>query len=328
MILEVRFLILLFLTFSCSNNKEVKIVEDQVFNIQGYTQGTTYNIKYIFHKEKIKKNEIDSLLSIIDYSMSSYIDTSNLSLINDNQTVQIDSLLQKVLDRSLDLCFQTGGAFDVTIAPLVNAFGFGFDNSQQNINDIFFHNVGCDKFHIQDGDIIKNKNVQIDVNGIAQGFSVDFIADYFNKKGVFDFMIEIGGEVFCSGTKKGKEWVLGISNPLSDPADYIFRVSIKDKALATSGSTRKINKIGDSVYTHIMSPRNLSPIKNNLLSVSVIATNCMDADAYATAFMEMGLDKSKDFLKLNILDIEALFIFQDTISGEMVDFKTTGFSIL
>ena len=328
MILAVRFLVFLFLLFSCSNNKQIDSFQTKLYNIQGYTQGTTYNIKYIFHKEKIKKDQIDSLLSIIDYSMSSYIDFSNLSLINNNQTVQIDSLLQKVLDRSLDLCFQTDGAFDITVAPVVNAYGFGVNNYLKNIDDDFSPNVGCDKFYTQDGDIFKNQNVQIDVNGIAQGFSVDFIASFFNNQGVVDYMIEVGGEVFCSGTKKDKKWVLGLSNPLSDPSDYIFRVLLKDKALATSGSTRKINKIRDSVYTHIISPHTLSPIKNNLLSVSVIANNCMDADAYATAFMEMGLYKSKKFLKSNMLDIEALFIFQDTILDEITYFKTTGFSVL
>tara|TARA_B100001250_G_scaffold406935_1_gene426815 strand:+ start:733 stop:1719 length:987 start_codon:yes stop_codon:yes gene_type:complete len=328
MILEVRFLILFFLVFSCSSNKQIESSDNKVYNIQGYTQGTTYNIKYIFYKEKIKKNEIDSLLSIIDYSMSSYIESSNLSLINNNQTVQIDSLLQKVLNRSLDLCFQTEGAFDVTVAPLVNAYGFGVNDDIKNINDNFFPNVGCDKFYVQDGEIVKNKNIQIDVNGIAQGFSVDFIANYFNEQGVFDYMIEIGGEVFCSGMKQGKKWVLGISDPLNHPSDFVFRVALKDKALATSGSTRKINNIGDSLYTHIISSHSLSPIKNNLLSVSVIASNCIDADAYATAFMAMGLDESKIFLKSNMLDIEALFIFQDTILGKIADFKTTGFNVL
>ena len=324
MISVVRLLLLLLLFNSCSNSNK-KNSKNQIHTIKGYTQGTTYNVKYLHPEKKIQKNELDSLLNIIDQSMSSYIDSSNLSLINNNKTVKIDDLLKKVLNRSLELCFQTDGSFDITVAPLVNTYGFGRKNVI-NLDNGFA--IGCDSFYIKNGEVIKNENVQIDVNGIAQGFSVDFLSNYFKSKGVLNYMIEIGGEVYCSGMKEEKKWILGVSNPLSNPSDYLFKVPLYNKALATSGSTRKTNQVKDSIYTHIISPKTLEPIKNNLLSVSVIADNCMDADAYATAFMEMGLRNSKLFLESNQLSIEVLFIYTDIISGKMTDFRTEGFNLL
>lgn len=326
MILVVRFFLVLFLFNSCSNSNKTQNSKNKIYTIQGYTQGTTYNIKYIYPEKKIQKKELDSLLNIIDQSMSSYIDSSNLSLINNNENIKIDYLLKKVLNRSLELCFQTNGSFDVTVAPLVNAYGFGAKKNEINLDGDF--DIGCDSFHIKNGKVVKNKNVQLDVNGIAQGFSVDFLSNYFNSKGVLNYMIEIGGEVYCSGMKQEDKWVLGISNPLGNPSEHIFKLPLHDKALATSGSTRKNNQIEGSVYTHIISSNTQEPIKNNLLSVSVIAENCMDADAYATALMEMGLRDSKYFLESNPLSIEVLFIYIDTISGKIADFRTEGFKLL
>ena len=324
LVVRLLLLLLLFLFNSCSNSNK-KNSTNHIHTIQGYAQGTTYNVKYIYPEKYIQKKELDSLLNVIDKSMSSYIDSSNLSLINNNETVEIDELLKQVLNKSLDLCAQTDGSFDVTVAPLVSAYGFGPENAINLDNDF---SIGCDSFYIENGEVVKNENVQIDVNGIAQGFSVDFLSNYFKSKGVLNFMIEIGGEVYCSGMKKGEKWILGVSNPLGNPSDYLFKVPLYNKALATSGSTRKNNQVKDSVYTHIISPNTQEPIKNNLLSVSVIADNCMDADAYATAFMEMGLRDSKYFLESNELNIEVLFIYTDTISGEMIDFRTAGFNLL
>ena len=324
MTLVVR-LFFLFLFFSCSSHKKSSSFEKKVFNIVGYTQGTTYNIKYFFNNEKIKKNEIDSLLDIIDYSMSSYIDSSNISQINNNSTNKLDTLLKKVLERSIIICENTDGSFDVTIAPLVNSFGFGAQKKLQTIEGDPSLLVGCDKFKINDNLILKENNVKIDVNGIAQGFSVDFISSYFNSKGIFNYMIEIGGEVYCSGEKNNKNWTLGVSDPLGSPNDYIYKVPLKNKALATSGSTRKLSL--DSNYTHIISPSNYFPIQNNLLSVSVVANNCMDADAYATAFMEMGIKRSMEFLEKNTYNLEVMFVYLDSLSGNMLDLRTDGFIV-
>jgi len=324
------------LIISCSNNKGIQTPEKSIYTIQGNAQGTTYNIKYVFSQKIIQKNELDSMLNIIDMSMSSYIEDSNLSLINDNVTTRLDSLLEIVLLKSIDVCIQTEGSFDVTIAPLVQAYGFGpkndsvYNYDSTNLIDCCdkLLLIGCDKLLINDGNIKKEKNVKIDVNGIAQGFSVDFLSNYLKTKEIDDFMIEIGGEVFCSGSKKGEKWILGISDPLGHPSNYLYKVPLCNQALATSGSTRKTNQIGDNIVTHIISPHTLFPIENNLLSVSVISSNCMDADAYATALMEMGLQKSRTFLTKNQIDIEVLFIYIDTDSGEREVFQTEGFNFL
>ena len=181
MTLVVRFFIILVLVISCSNNKEIQIPEKSIYTIQGKTQGTTYNIKYLFNQKIIQKSQLDSMLNIIDMSMSSYIEDSNLSLINDNITTKLDSLLEIVILKSIDVCVQTEGSFDITIAPLVQAYGFGPKNDSVYTFDSTGL-IGCDKLVITDGEIKKEKNVKIDVNGIAQGFSVDFLSNYFQTK--------------------------------------------------------------------------------------------------------------------------------------------------
>ena len=321
MISVVRLFFFLILFFSCSKKKS-SISENNIFKIQGYTQGTTYNIKYVSNNQKIKKNEIDSLFNIIDLSMSSYIEDSNISLINNNITNKVDTLLLYVLKKSKIICSKTDGSFDVTVAPLVNSYGFGPQKKPVLTDDISLI-VGCDKFKINRDLIFKDNSVQIDVNGIAQGYSVDFISKYFSSKEILNYMIEIGGEVYCSGKKNNENWILGISNPLKNPHDYIFKVPLENRALATSGTTRKINL--DSNHTHIISPHTYVPIQNNLLSVSVIADNCMDADAYATAFMEMGIKKSLDFLEKNEDNLEVMFVYLDSLSNDMMEFRTDGF---
>ena len=293
-------LVLVLLLFSCTRK------ENSIFLIEGKTQGTFYTIKYFSSSKKINKNNIDSVLTILDMSMSSYIDSSNISRINDNYTIKIDTFLNKVVSRSLSICNQTDGAFDITIAPIVNAYGFGPKSSDFNFKHL--DQLGCDALSIDNGIINKkHKSIELDVNGIAQGYSVDVLSEYLKNNNIFDFIINIGGEVYCSGSKNKKPWLVAIEKPYQNIQLQKYILKLSNKALATSGSYRKIKNFNGKIISHTMSPKTLKPVENNLLSVSIMTDNCMDADAYATACMSMGLNKSIQFVNEN--NIEACFVY-------------------
>ena len=310
MILEVRLIfILIFFLFSCQNSHQLN-------TIIGSAQGTFYSIKYFSKNKIVTKLQIDSLLSKIDLSLSSYKPESLISRVNRNKEKKLDNYLNQVLVRSLELCDQTNGFFDVTIAPVVNSYGFGYDiiNYDDQIN--YDRIIGCDKIIIKDDTIFKkNSNIKIDINGIAQGYSVDIISNFLRSKDINDFIVNIGGEIFCSGNKKGKDWVVAIEKPFMNIQKPMYILNLSNKALATSGSYRKIKKIDNKTISHTMSPKTFLPVENELISVSIMADNCMDADAYATACMSMGLIKSKKFIENHKID--ACFIYKlndDTIT--------------
>tara|TARA_B100000900_G_scaffold9138_1_gene7572 strand:- start:998 stop:2029 length:1032 start_codon:yes stop_codon:yes gene_type:complete len=310
MILEVRliFIIILFL-FSCQNSYQLN-------TIIGSAQGTFYSVKYFSKKKTVTKLQIDSLLSEIDLSLSTYKPESLISRINRNKETKLDNYLNQLLVRSLKICDQTNGFFDVTIAPVVNMYGFGYDKVKYDDKINYDSIIGCDKIIIKDNTIFKkNSDIKIDINGIAQGYSVDIISNFLRSKKIYDFIVNIGGEIFCSGNKKGDDWIVAIEKPFMNIQKPMYILNLSNKALATSGSYRKIKKIDNKIISHTMSPKNFLPVKNELISVSIMADNCMDADAYATACMAMGLVKSKKFIKNHKID--ACFIYKsndDTIT--------------
>ena len=252
-------------------------------------------------------------------SLSTYNDSSNISRVNNNTSIYVDTLLSDVISRSIEICNETEGAFDITVAPLVNSYGFGPKST--NFNTEYANYLGCDVISIKDRLINKKNNIiQLDINGIAQGYSVDVLSNYLKQNNIYDFIINIGGEVYCSGKKNKKPWLVAIEKPYQNLQlqKYILRLS--NKALATSGSYRKLKKIDGKVISHTMNPKTLKPAENNLLSVSILANNCMDADAYATACMSMGLNKSKQFIKEN--NIDACFIYVK--KNDTLTFVTNG----
>ena len=316
------------LFISCGTTSTDKILVSNY----GQTQGTTYSIRYMSSNGVNYKTQIDSLLLLIDSSLSTYNEHSIISKINRNESKQTDSLFRKVFDTSLKIAKVTNGAFDPTIAPVVNYWGFGFEDIPEKNKDILpqlMESVGHEKVFLEN-DLLKktNPNVQLDFNAIAQGFSVDFIAAKLEEIGISDYMIEIGGELKCKGVNADEKlWRIGIDKPSEVIEEDRFQaiIEVKDKAVASSGNYRKFkvdNQMGTK-YAHTINPRTGEPVLTNLLSATVISNSCMTADAYATAFMVMGTEKSIDYLK-KYTEIDALLIYSGP-KGEWLHFQTEGF---
>jgi len=312
------FLSLILVLISCQPNLSTNI-------IRGYTQGTTYTIKYNCNDNNIQTQAIDSLLSNVDYSMSSYIDSSLISLINKNHTVALDSLITRVLIRSIEICHETNGMFDVTVAPMVSYWGFGPNKTYNRNNQkasSYSEIVGCDKIILNNNMLFKSDSVSIDLNGIAQGFTVDYLSEYLVSKGVNDFMIEVGGEVRCFGSNLGRGWKIGIDAPTESKHDFAFILNLTNTSLATSGSYRNYYYSDSKKISHTINPKTLMPASNSLLSATVLYDDCMSADAYATACMSFGVEDAKLFLKNN--NIAGCLIYLDGL--DTVPYLTPSFS--
>ena len=313
------FFIVGLLFLSCVQNKHT-------YKINGYAQGTSYNIKY-HHTQQIDKKDVDSLLSIIDMSMSTYVEESIISLLNNGHDVLLDSLIEKVIKKAIEICHETNGMFDVTVAPLVEYWGFGPNQLKSKAStelDSSLYILGCDQISIKNNKIVKSDSVLIDLNGIAQGFSVDYLSDYFyNQNAINDFMIELGGEVRCVGDNLGKGWRIGVDKPTDKRSEFSFVLNLNDISLATSGSYRNYYYLDSIRINHTINPKTLSPTQNKLISATILYSDCMSADAYATACMSLGFFNAKDFL--NKKDISGCLIYvenQDTLSYFSSDFAS------
>ncbi len=277
-------------------------------HIAGATQGTFYSIKYSDTVDYQK--DIDSLLNNFDFSLSTYNSASIISRVNANDsTIVLDSLFYAVFRRSVQIAKETNGAFDFTVAPFIEAWGFGKSKRQhidKAIIDSIRQFVGYDKIRIENGKIQKTDlRVCINTNAIAQGFSVDVIAGFLDEKKIENYLVEIGGEIFTRGKNpKGNNWSVGIDNPVDDTTmqrhGFNSIVEISGKAIATSGNYRKFYEINGKKYAHTLDPQTGRPVSHPLLSATVVAADCMSADAYATAFMVMGAEKTIEFAKQHL----------------------------
>ena len=280
----------------------------EILALNGLTMGTTYSVKINADNAFVEKNQIsddiDEILSEINQSMSTYIKESELSNINfstvsDWQSISDD--LFEVIDHAMNISLKTNGAFDITIAPLVNLWGFGPDKLQNKIPtdeiiELTKKNTGYKKISI-DKSLKKisklDPNLHIDLSGIAKGFAVDKIARYLDKHGFKNYLIEIGGELIGKGLNKDNEiWQIGIENP-NNNSDTIKRiVQLKDMAMATSGNYMNYFEKDGVRYSHTINPVTGKPIKHKLASVTVLDNSAMNADALATAFMVLGSEKA------------------------------------
>jgi thiamine biosynthesis lipoprotein len=300
--------------------------------IAGYVQGTTYHISYQDRPGRNLQPRIEQLLHRFDMSLSTYEPESIISRINNNEeNVRLDKYFKTVFNRSEEIYHLTSGAFDITIAPLVNAWGFGPEAALQidsAIVDSLKTMVGMHNITLISGKIAKkHPEVKLDVNGIAQGYSVDIVAEFLERKGITNYLVEIGGEIIAKGVnKEGNAWRIGIDKPVDDnflPGKNLQAIlSISNKALATSGNYRKYYEKDGQKYVHSINPESGYPVKNRLLSTTVLARDCMTADAFATAFMVMGVEKSIMFLS-NHKEIDAYLIYSDK-DGNYVTFMTPG----
>ncbi len=271
------------------------------------------------------QNEVEKILQDFNMSLSLYEDSSVLCRINRNETDVPDKLFTEVFNISREIHELSGGAFDVTVGPLVKAWGFGPDahrNFTEEGRDSLMQLVGMNKVEIRNNKIVKTvPGISLDFNAIAQGYSVDVICRYFDEKGIKGYLVEIGGEVRVRGDKGGAMWKIGIDRPEDNnviPGSELQAViKLKDRSLATSGNYRKFFVENGIKYSHTIDPRTGYPAKNQLLSATILASDCATADGIATACMVMGKDKTIEFLGLHP-EFEAFLVYSDD-TGE---FKT------
>ncbi|GAA4270723.1 FAD:protein FMN transferase [Aquimarina gracilis] len=305
-----------FITLISCNN-EPKLVLNYT---QGKAFGTSFSVQFIEEKEVDFSKSYDSLVEVINASMSTYIDTSDISRINKGDaTVVIDDHFKKVFAVSKRIYAETKGAFDPTIGVLVNAWDFGPGGKVMSLDslkiDSLLVSVGLDKVALQKDKIVKShENTFIDFNALAKGYAVDVFAEFLENKGYQNYLVEIGGEIRGKGKNviKQKPWRIGVEDPnFDDTQSYSKVISLRDQSMATSGSYRKfkLDENGNR-YAHIIDTKTGYPHKSNLLSVSILADTCVEADAYATAFMSMGLERSKQFLEKHP-ELKVFFIYEN-----------------
>jgi len=281
--------------------------------ITGTTMGTSYNIKFIREPGNNIQFQIDSLLKIFNESLSTYDPESEISRLNRGSLFQVRSEYLKVmLDKGREYWSETYGAFDPSVMPLVNFWGFGFEERTEIDSskiEVILKSIGFEKIRIDSDYLVrKNSSSMLDFSAIAKGYGVDVVADFLKEIGFENFMVEIGGEIFCLGfNAKGAPWLIGIENPSSlEQRKAHFVIGLNEKGMATSGNYRNFYWINGKKVSHTIDPKTGYPAGNDLLSVTVVSEKCAYADAFATAFMVMGKDSAFQFS--NRRGISAAFI--------------------
>lgn len=309
-----NYLVLVFITFfSCSELKKT--------SLSGLIFGTSYNIQFYSSGNSNYSNEIIDVFNEIDMSMSTYKKTSIISRVNNNNSVQLDDHFKNVFGFSKKIYEKTGGRFDPSIGLLVNYWGFGpekyIPDSKINPNDQFTYllsKTGFNRFEIIDNKLSRPMDSYIDFNAIAKGYAVDEVAKFLKNKQIDNFLVEIGGEINSSGINidKNKPWLVAIDMPRfdGDRSNY-SSLELNNISLASSGTYRKfkIDSMGNR-YAHIINPLTGYPTKTNILSVTVKASSCIEADAYATAIHSMNIEEIKEFFSFNN-NISSLVIFEN-----------------
>ena len=300
---------------------------------EGTTFGTIYHIKYLYNRDL--KKEIEAELHRVDASLSMFNPQSTISLINKGESNTADSMLAEVLQLSFAVNKATDGAFDPTVAPLVNAWGFGFKDGQLPDStqvDSLLNLVGLSGIHFQDGKVTKDNPLSIlDMSAIAKGYGVDRVAQLLRGYSITNFMVEIGGEVVAEGiNEKGTPWRIGINKPNEDSTSLNTElqdiISLSGHALATSGNYRNFYVQNGKKIAHTINPKTGYPAQQDILSSTVVAPTCAEADAFATAFMVMGMEKAKKVLQEQS-QLDAYFIYSDE-EGNYQTWSSTGFDAL
>jgi thiamine biosynthesis lipoprotein len=273
--------------------------------LDGFTQGTTYHIIYRDAQRRRLQPAIDSLLRGFSKSLSVYDSTSVISRLNRNEPVEADAYFVRAFRRAKEVYDDSGGAFDISAAPLFNAWGFGFKHREQitpHLLDSLKTFVGMDKVRLAGRRLVKDDaRVMLNMNALAQGYSVDVVSEWLEARGIADYLVEIGGEVRCRGrNKQGKAWAVGIDKPedgnMVAGARLQAVVHFTDRAMVTSGNYRKFYVDGGKKYAHTIDPATGRPVTHNLLSATVFAADAITADAYATVFMVVGLARAGEIL--------------------------------
>ncbi len=301
---------LILLLFSSCNDPIKKYVYD------GFAQGTTYHIAYHNTHEVVTQQQIDSVLSRFDKSCSIYDSTSLISAVNSNKTDSIDIHIENCIKAAYGFYAISDGLYDITIKPLTKAYGFIDKKLPQHPIDVdsILNFIGMDKIKIENGKLIKsNPLTEIDLNSIAQGYSVDLLSDLLASKGLADYIVEIGGEIFARGNNRGALWKVGIERPVDNSFVQGQNIQailvLEDMGLTTSGNYRKFfNTESGERINHTINPKTGNSSSNDMLSVTVLAQNATIADGYTTTFMVMGKDKSVEYLEANP-SIDAMIVY-------------------
>lgn len=271
----------------------------------GSAQGTYYAVTYFDEFNRDFQNELDSILSAFDQSVSVYQSGSIVSKVNRNEMVELDDWFVGNFELSQRISRETNGSFDMTIGPVANVWGFGTFEKPDSIDEAKIDSagqfVGYQKIRIEDGIIKKDDDhIQLNFNAIAQGYAVDVLGEFLENEGIENYLIDLGGEILGKGLKpNGEKWKIGIEIPEEGAEERFYNriVSIQDEAVATSGNYRKFYEVDGVKYAHSLDPKTGYPVRHSLLSTTVIAASSAEADAYATAFMIMGVEKTLKFVE-------------------------------
>lgn len=270
----------------------------------GTVFGTIYHITY--QSNDNLQAEIENELKKVDQSLSPFNETSIISHVNRNEKVEVDGMFTEVFNLAEKISQDTNGAFDITVAPMVNVWGFGFKKGVEpgkQVLDSIRALVGYHKVKLVGKHIVKqNPNIMLDCSAIAKGYGSDVVARFLKQRGIQNFMVEIGGEVVtCGNSEKRVPWRIGVNKPtddsLSTNGELQTVLNVTDMAMATSGNYRNFYYKNGKKYAHTIDPKTGYPVQHNILSATVLAKECAIADAYATSFMVMGLDGAKKILE-------------------------------
>ena len=296
---------------------------------EGAIFGTFYHVTY--QCDSSLQKDIQAELQKVDASLSPFNQTSVISRVNRNEEVIPDSMFIHVFRLAKEISRKTDGAFDITVAPLVNAWGFGFKN-EPNVTpaqiDSLLQFVGFEKVSLSGGKVVKqDPRVTLDCSAIAKGYGSDAVARLLDRKGIRNYMIEIGGEIVVKGQSPQKRpWKVGVNKPIDDTLNVHNEIqtilNVKDAGIATSGNYRNFYYKDGKKYAHTIDPHTGYPVQHSILSATVLAKDCATADAYATAFMVLGLEKAQEVLD-RAPDVQAYLIYADENGKDQV-FATPG----
>ena len=284
---------------------------------KGQVFGTFYHITY--QNDTSLNNDILAELSKVDSALSMFNDKSIISRINRGEDVKTNEMFDTVFNLAENIADNTNGAFDITVAPLVNAWGFGFKTGNPPTKaaiDSLRSIVGYKKVALRNNRITKtDPRVMLDCSAIAKGYGCDVVAHLLQRHGIENYMVEIGGEVVTHGiSEKRLPWKIGVTKPTDDSLavdkELQTVLNVKNMAMATSGNSRNFYYKNGKKYAHTIDPKTGYPVQHNILSATVLAKHCAEADAYATSFMVMGLDGAKKTLE-NHPELMAYLIYAD-----------------
>ena len=302
------------------------VKDSPVVSLEGTAQGTSWHIMYADEQQRNVKPEIESTLQDIDKCLSIYRRDSEISLFNKSTSYQFQlPYFYPVLKKSAEVYAATNGAFDPTVMPLTEAYRLGKRTGQPwwNKTDSLLQYVGFSNIIFNENGVRKLKDhVRLDFDGIAQGYSVDVLATLLESKGIYNYLVEIGGEVRCRGRKNAATgWTIAIDDPLH-PEGKALIVTLNNRAATTAGNYRDHYRQNGQTFSHIINPKTGFSRQDTLLSVTVFADDAITADAYDTAFMVMGLSETKAFLAQHPhLDAYLIYINKQ---GQVSSYATAG----